>query len=58
MSVSTWYCQASGKNMDSYDDEFTGENINCVALATTGDTTGKGEDNLIRLGKSHYLIIF
>lgn len=44
--------------MDSYDDEFTGENINCVALATTGDTTGKGEDNLIRLGKSHYLIIF
>ena len=38
--------------MDSYDDEFTGENINCVALATTGDTTGKGEDNLIHLGKS------
>ena len=45
--------------MDSYEDEFTGENINCVATTTTS-VAGKGKVDLIRLAKSlvfHYIDI-
>ena len=38
MSVSTWYCETSGKILDGYEVEFTGENINCVATTTTSST--------------------
>ena len=48
VSVSTWYCKSSGKIMDSYEDQFTGENINCIAKPTTS-VIGKGKVNLINL---------
>ena len=40
VSVSTWDCKSSGKILDGYEVEFTGENINCVATTTT-TSTGK-----------------